>query len=86
MKIENFEAYVSLGCSKEEQSFTQPVHISVYIIFSTKISAEQTDQLVDAIDYVQICEKLNSAATKKSYHLIEHLSFECLTCPLNTTL
>ena len=78
MLIENFEAFVKLGCSKEEQAFTQPVHISVRISFSNEIAGEKTDQLHDAVDYVLICEKLNTTATKKNYQLIEHLSYECL--------
>lgn len=78
MLVENFEAFVSLGCSQEEQSSPQPVHISVILTFSIKVKAEQTDQLQDAIDYVLICEKLNQTAIKKSYHLIEHMAFECM--------
>lgn len=82
MLIENFEAFVKLGCSKEEQVFTQPVHISVKISFSTEIAGEITDQLSHAVDYVAICEKINSTALNKSYHLIEHLSYECLQAVL----
>lgn len=78
MYIQNFEAYVKLGCSPEEQAFTQPVHISVRIIFSTEIAGENSDQLSDAVDYVTICEKINATATLKKYHLIEHLAYECL--------
>lgn len=78
MFVENFEAYVSLGCSKEEQSFPQPVHISVRLLFSKTIAGEQTDQLQDAIDYVAICDVLNRTATQKSYQLIESMAFECM--------
>ncbi len=78
MFVDNFEALVRLGCSKEEQSLNQPVHISVKILFAKKVSAEQTDQLEDAIDYVAICEKINQTATSKSYHLIEHMAFACM--------
>jgi dihydroneopterin aldolase len=82
MLIENFEAFVKLGCLKEEQAFMQPVHISVRIAFSNVIPAEQSDRLEDAVNYVSICEKLNSTATQKKYHMIEHLSFECLKAVL----
>lgn len=78
MFVENYEAFVSLGCSKEEQSFFQPVHLSVKIIFVKKVLGEQTDQLHEAVDYVSICEKLNLAATGKSFHLIEHMAYECM--------
>ena len=78
MFVENFEAYVSLGCSKEEQAFFQPVHISVKISFEKQVRGELTDQLPDAIDYVAICEKLNQTATAQSFQLIEHLAFQSM--------
>jgi len=73
MKIKNYEAWVSLGCSKEEQSLTQPVLFNIEISFTSKVLAETTDQLQDSLDYVALTDTIKAAAEKKSYHMVEHL-------------
>ncbi len=75
MKIKNYEVWVSLGCTKEEQSFPQPVHFNIEILFTSKVLAESTDQLQDSLDYVAITDTIRAAAESKSYHMIEHLGF-----------
>lgn len=75
MKIKNFEVWVSLGCTKEEQSLTQPVLFNIEILFTSKVLAETTDQLQDSLDYVALTDTIKTAAEKKSYHMVEHLGF-----------
>ncbi len=75
MKIKNYEVWVSLGCSQEEQSLTQPVHFNIEISFAAKVLAEGTDRLEDSLDYVQLTNTVKEAAEKKSYSMVEHLGF-----------
>ena len=76
MKINEYEVWVSLGCSTEEQSMKQPVLFSVQFEFTSNQSCEKSDQLTDAIDYVAVTDILKKSAESKSYHLIEHMCFE----------
>lgn len=66
---------MSLGCTKEEQSLTQPVLFNIEILFTSKVLAETTDQLQDSLDYVALTDTIKTAAEKKSYHMVEHLGF-----------
>ena len=76
MNINDYEVWVSLGCSKEEQSFKQPVLFHLEIEFQTPVLGETTDQLSDAIDYVAVTDLLKLSAESKSYQLIESMCFE----------
>ncbi len=76
MNICDYEVWVSLGCSAEEQSFKQPVHFNVQIEFTSKVRGETTDQLTDAVDYVMLTDILKKSAESKSYHLIENMCAE----------
>jgi FolB domain-containing protein len=73
MQIHDYEAWVSLGCSAEEQSLKQPVQFNIQLEFTTKIRGETTDQLADAVDYVMLTDILKQSAESKSYHLIESM-------------
>ncbi len=75
LTVRDYQVYVSLGCTPEEQTITQPVLFTCEIIFSAAedLSFEKTDQLQDAIDYVEVCQALKRAATRKSHQLIERL-------------
>lgn len=75
MKIKNFEVWVSLGCTKEEQSLAQPVRFNIEILFASKVLAEGTDELKDSLDYVALTDTIRLAAEKKSYQMVEHLGF-----------
>lgn len=75
MSIEEYEVWVNLGCSKEEQSFLQPVHFDVQLFFNSIVEAQKTDQLSDSIDYVELTELIQTVAVKKSYAMIEHLCY-----------
>ncbi len=76
MKINDYEVWVSLGCSQEEQSFKQPVLFNLEIEFHIPVRGETTDQLSDAIDYVAVTDLLKLSAESKSYQLIESMCFE----------
>ena len=76
LRINKFEVWVHLGCSIEERKHTQPVHFSLEIKFLKNLSGGETDQLMDAIDYVELAESIKTVALVKPYHLIEHLNQE----------
>ncbi len=78
MHIKDFEVWVNLGCSTEEQKFTQPVHISLELNFKKNIQGTETDLLSDAVDYVMLTQIMKTRATQKPFHLIEHLCYEIL--------
>lgn len=73
MRIKNYEAWVSLGCTQEEQTMVQPVLFNVEILFNSKVLAEETDQLQDSLDYVELTNVIKMVAEKKSYKMIEHM-------------
>jgi dihydroneopterin aldolase len=75
MKIKNYEVWVSLGCTKEEQSLLQPVLFNIEILFTSKVLAESTDRLQDSLDYVALTDTIKVVAESKSYHMVEHLGF-----------
>ncbi len=76
LKINNFEVWVNLGCSLEEQKQTQPVHFTLEIKFLKNLNGCRSDQLTEAIDYVQLTQMIKKIATLKPYNLIEHLNYE----------
>lgn len=78
LKIQDFEVWVHLGCSTEEQKHAQPVHMTLEINFKNPILGCQTDHLDDTIDYVKMTSIMKMIATEKPYQLIEHLSHQCL--------
>lgn len=79
MKVCDYQVWVSLGCSKEEQQTRQPVLFNIEIHFANKVLGEKTDRLEDAIDYVQLTEIIQKTAQLKSYSLIENMCFEVMT-------
>ncbi len=74
--IKDYEVWVSLGCSKEEQSMKQPVHFNIEIEFQMNVVGETTDQLSDAVNYVTVTDLLKKISQSKSYQLIEHMCFQ----------
>jgi dihydroneopterin aldolase len=76
MRINDYEVWVSLGCSQEEQSYKQPVLFNLEIEFHVPVRGELSDQLTDAIDYVAVTDLLKLSAESKSYRLIESMCFE----------
>lgn len=75
MKVNDYQVWVNLGCSSEEQAVVQPVLFSIEISFDQKIQAEVTDQLSDSIDYVSLVDIVKKTAQQKTYSMIEHLCF-----------
>ncbi len=76
LKIQDFEVWVHLGCTTDEQRFTQPVLFSLDIDFRKNLEAVNTDRIEDAIDYVALTTIIKQVAEAKSYHLVEHLCYE----------
>lgn len=74
MRVQDFEVWVHLGCSQEEQEYLQPVHYNLEIIFDNMVLGCQSDRLEDTVDYVQVTKLLKDISTQKKYHLIEHLN------------
>jgi dihydroneopterin aldolase len=75
MNIHSYDVWVRLGCTVEEQSFIQQVRFDIEISFAGPVIAEQTDALIDAVDYVKLTGVINEVALRKNYALIEHLCF-----------
>ena len=73
MRIRDFEVQVHLGVSAEERAQRQIVRLHLTLIFLNEVRAETTDQLVDAIDYVEIAGTLKNVSEQKQYFLVEHL-------------
>lgn len=72
--IQDYEVWVNLGCSKEEQEYLQPVHYNMELFFEEVVLGCNSDQLADAIDYVAITNILKNVSIEKKVHLIEHLN------------
>ncbi|MBC7742847.1 MAG: dihydroneopterin aldolase [Bdellovibrionaceae bacterium] len=74
LRIQDYEVWVHLGCTADEQAFTQPVHFTVELHFNQNVLGGQTDQLTDAIDYVELMALIKAQAMKGPFHLIERLN------------
>ena len=74
MRIQEFEAMVNLGTTPIEQHERQPVQFTLEIKFSEPVMAAVTDELHDAIDYIELTQIITAVTSMKSYHLIEHLN------------
>lgn len=74
LKIKDYQAWVHLGCSKEEQTFVQPVLLNISFSFFDKVEAETTDELSHSIDYVEIVKIVDQTCAAKPFNMIEHLA------------
>lgn len=74
LRINNFEVWVNLGCSAQEQANLQPVSFTLEIKFLKNLSGCHTDKLTEAIDYVSLTQIIKNTATVKAHHLIEHMN------------
>lgn len=72
--IQDYEVWVSLGCAKEEQTYSQPVHFNLSLEYDELVKGAVTDDLQDATDYVAITDIMKKVGQSKPYHLIEHLN------------
>ncbi|MBC7420123.1 MAG: dihydroneopterin aldolase [Bdellovibrio sp.] len=79
LKVQDYEVWVHLGCTKDEQTFTQPVHFTVDIQFEKAVKGFDTDRLADTIDYVELTALIKSKSMRGPFHLIEHLNEEVFT-------
>lgn len=73
--IDNYGVGVHLGTTDEESRSKQEVHITVKINFKQGLAAENTDQLSDTIDYVEVIRIIDQACALKTYKLIESLAY-----------
>lgn len=73
--IENFEVSVKLGCYPEEKESAQPVFFTVELIFDSELRCARTDDIGDAVDYVEISEVLKKTAQSRHFSLVESLNF-----------
>lgn len=78
LKIQDYEVWVHLGCSTEEQKHKQPVLMCLEINFKNPVIGCQTDNLDDTIDYVKMTSIMKMIASEKPFQLIEHLNYQCL--------
>ncbi len=76
LHVNQYQCWVSLGCTKEEQSLQQPINVNVQIQFKHPLIGSISDLLKDAVDYVKICNEIKITSENKSYQLIEHLCYE----------
>lgn len=74
--VQDFEVSVHLGCSAEEQKYSQPVRFNFEIDYQSEIKGRLSDRLEEATDYVQLTSLIKSEAQKKNYQLIEHLNHQ----------
>ena len=82
MTIQDFEVWVHLGCSSEEQKYMQPVHYNFEINFANPVLGCRSDQLEDAVDYIKIANILKTISTEKNFRLIEHLNHQAFNAVL----
>ena len=75
MNINAYDVWIRLGCAVEEQTFIQQVRFDIEISFTDPVVAEQSDALIDSVDYVKLTSIVNEVALRKNYALIEHLCF-----------
>ncbi len=75
LKLQDYEVWVHLGCTADEQAFTQPIHFSVEIEFDQPVVGCETDRLADSVDYVELTMLIKSQSMKGPFHLIEHLTY-----------
>ncbi|MEQ1723807.1 MAG: dihydroneopterin aldolase [Pseudobdellovibrio sp.] len=79
MLIQDYEVWVNLGCSTEEQKHAQPVHFNLEINFDSPVLGCKTDNLNDAIDYVKVTSILKMISTEKPFQLVEHLNYQAFS-------
>lgn len=75
LKINTYEVWVSIGATKEEQSFLQPIHFDITLHFDKPVKGSASDVLDDTINYAALASHVKQVATARPYVLIENLCF-----------
>jgi 7,8-dihydroneopterin aldolase/epimerase/oxygenase len=78
LNLRDFEVWLRLGCTAQEQHFAQPVRVSIEFLFNTSPAGEVTDRLSDTIDYVALTDSISAVAQLKAYYLVEHFCREVI--------
>ncbi|WP_051678468.1 dihydroneopterin aldolase [Thiomicrospira pelophila] len=71
--IEGLKVNTIIGVHPWEKCQAQPLLFDIEL-FTTIISAAQTDQLADTVDYAQVSQDIIKMAQKESFELIETLA------------
>lgn len=78
ISLKDISLQVYLGVYDFEQAATQTVTVDVSFDFLEMPAGCISDQVEDVICYAMVNDVLKKTATKKRYHLIEHLGFELI--------
>lgn len=74
MKISDLRVWVHLGCTEAERQNPHLVSIDIKFIFSDEPKAVDTDDINDALCYLQTAKRIQSLLENKHFNLIEHLA------------
>lgn len=74
--INGLELHLHLGWPDHEREEKQMVLVDIEIFFDEIPLACRTDQLKDTLCYSELIQQLQTQLSQKSFHLIEHLSYE----------
>lgn len=74
--LKRIELSVFLGWPSTERQQKQSVFANIDIFFSQAPVACQTDELTDTICYAALIQELQNYLQEKSFHLLEHLTYE----------
>ena len=75
LRINSYEVWMSLGVTKDEQANLQPVHFDITLHFDKPVKGSATDNLDDAINYVDLSYHIKKVATARPFNLIENVCF-----------
>ena len=75
IRIEELEVYYHVGVPEEERAEAQRLVVSVAMEVDTA-KAEQTDDVLDTVDYFAVSQRLLGFGEGRSWKLIERLSAE----------
>lgn len=84
LSLKDISFQASLGITKEERSKAQEIFISVQVSFSHTPEAVLKDSLFSdtssQVCYEDVVTSLGSLIASQSFHLIEHLAYQCYQC------
>ena len=75
LRINSYEVWMSLGVTKDEQTNLQPVHFDITLQFDKPVKGSASDNLDDAINYVDLAYHIKKVATTRPFNLIENVCF-----------
>lgn len=75
LRINSYEVWMSLGVTKDEQTNLQPVHFDITLQFDKPVKGSASDNLDDAINYVDLTYHVKKIATTRPFNLIENVCF-----------